>query len=279
MNIPWVTGGDFNDVLNSYEKKGGLMYNTTSTLDFNAFISASGLLDVGFKRSPHTWSNNWVGSQAIKARLDRVLVNSLCHANFPGISVQHLPRGPSDHAPLLIDLHTSQSKPSRFIFQNMWSTHDTFMNCVTQAWTAQDLWSPNPFIKLQAKLKVVKISLKLWNKNVFGHIDDNIKKAKEQITLKQEIFDSSPIVEHRSDLNKANANLKHILHCQEIFWCQKSRVKWLEEGDRNTTFYHAAIQGRHTRNFIHRLRINGAWCDDKKMLMEEAERCPIENKG
>ncbi|MQL84127.1 hypothetical protein Taro_016630 [Colocasia esculenta] len=82
-------------------------------------------------------------------------------------------------------------------------------------------------------------------------------------------FDLSPTEEHRANLNKANANLRRILHPQEIFRHQKSRLKWLEEGDRNTAFYHAAVQGGRSRNYIYRLRVNGHSPSVREVLQDD----------
>ncbi|MQL90499.1 hypothetical protein Taro_023090 [Colocasia esculenta] len=76
VNVPWLVGGDYNYVAQTGEKKGGLLPNITSMIDFNSFIFAAGLMDVGFKGTPFTWSNRRIGNHAISARLDRLLVNS-----------------------------------------------------------------------------------------------------------------------------------------------------------------------------------------------------------
>ncbi|KAF2593848.1 hypothetical protein F2Q70_00044026 [Brassica cretica] len=44
---------------------------------------------------------------------------------------------------------------------------------------------------------------------------------------------------------------------EEKFFRQKSCVRWLGAGDRNTVFFHQAVQTRTSRNIIKRL-VNGA---------------------
>ena len=40
---------------------------------------------------------------------------------------------------------------------------------------------------------------------------------------------------------------------EEIFWWQKSKDKWLNGGDRNTSFFHNSVRSSRTRNFIVKL--------------------------
>lgn len=46
---------------------------------------------------------------------------------------------------------------------------------------------------------------------------------------------------------------KDIMGLEEIFWKQRSRIQWLIEGDRNTSFFHRSSLKHKRRNTIHSL--------------------------
>ena len=52
--------------------------------------------------------------------------------------------------------------------------------------------------------------------------------------------------------------------------CQKSRVQWLKEGDKNTHFFHSSVKGRRQRNKIQRLqREDTTWTNSEEEIGEE----------
>ena len=48
----------------------------------------------------------------------------------------------------------------------------------------------------------------------------------------------------------------------DIFWKQRSHARWLEKGDRNTKFFHAACSDRKRRNSIGPIKNeDGVWVE------------------
>ena len=55
---------------------------------------------------------------------------------------------------------------------------------------------------------------------------------------------------------------------EEQVWRQKSRIKWLKEGDRNSKFFHFVANGRRRRNFIGDLCFNGVSTSNPHLIRE-----------
>lgn len=61
-------------------------------------------------------------------------------------------------------------------------------------------------------------------------------------------------------------DLNDILNQEEVFWFQKSRRTWIQEGDRNTNYYHRSTVIRRNRGRVQALKIEGEWVSDPIIL-------------
>uniref|UniRef100_A0A7N0TYK2 Endonuclease/exonuclease/phosphatase domain-containing protein n=1 Tax=Kalanchoe fedtschenkoi TaxID=63787 RepID=A0A7N0TYK2_KALFE len=180
-HFPWIIAGDFNVVASRQDKKGGdQLQHDGSIRDFNEFMISAGVSDCGFKGNPFTWSNNQQGVRRVWVRLDRALVNGSFMAQFPGVSVTHLDRSISDHAPLLLQLDPIQKPTYKFTYLRMWKSHATFQGTVARIWA--DKISCNPIQNFLQKLKKTASSLTAWNRAIFGNVDRDIRQTESYIT-------------------------------------------------------------------------------------------------
>lgn len=57
---------------------------------------------------------------------------------------------------------------------------------------------------------------------------------------------------------------------EEIYWKQRSRVKWLNQGDRNSKFFHQSTLDRRRRNKILKIRDEGGqWIEEESGIISE----------
>lgn len=121
-NLPWLVTGDFNEIIDESEKKGGRAAHCNS--GFADWIGRHHLVDLGFSGAEFTWCKKNIHGETLWERLDRGLCNITWRLKFPEGFVRHLPRVKSDHCPILISLNSAQCPRSEFKifrFQAMWS--------------------------------------------------------------------------------------------------------------------------------------------------------------
>lgn len=109
--------------------------------------------------------------------------------------------------------------------------------------------------------------LKKWNREVFGDVQARKEKLISEIKTVQALLD-----QYQTDdlLNKEAGFLTEfdvVLEQEEMIWFQKSREKWIVEGDRNTKFFHTSTIIRRRRNMIEMLKNDeGSWVTNAQDL-------------
>ena len=69
------------------------------------------------------------------------------------------------------------------------------------------------------------------------------------------------------EVNRLKMELNKLCEHDEKMWQQRSRVQWLQSGDRNTKFFHGVLTQRKRRNFIKGLRDeNGTWQENEEVV-------------
>ncbi|XP_075095345.1 uncharacterized protein LOC142173621 [Nicotiana tabacum] len=160
---------------------------------------------------------------------------------WPNLEITHLSKTGSNHSPMLLKSNPDATPIKKaFKFMNFWSRHPTFKDVVGQNWNVD--FVGNPFFVFNHKLKKLKKAL-------------------------------SPTYHNRERLQKVQAELIRFLVLEKEFWKQKAGMSWFQDGDRNTKFFHAQVNGRRRRLQLKRVHnSNGDWLEDSVEMDDEAVR-------
>ena len=91
-----------------------------------------------------------------------------------------------------------------------------------------------------------------------------IKRTKELLWKAEEEAARSG---NSDDMERLKSELRCLYDKEEKMWQQQSRLQWLQNGDRNTRFFHGTATQRKQRNFIKGLREeNGVWQEDETVF-------------
>lgn len=103
QDMPWVVMGDFNEIMDSFEKKGGRLRPIGQMRDFRGVLEDCCLNDLGFVGRWFTWERGRFASTNLRERLDRGVASLSWMNTFPGYCLEHLSHSFSDHCPLILD--------------------------------------------------------------------------------------------------------------------------------------------------------------------------------
>ncbi|XP_042491112.1 putative disease resistance protein RGA3 [Macadamia integrifolia] len=86
----------------------------------------------------------------------------------------------------------------------------------------------------------------------FPNLEVDVASAKADLEIIQERIEDEGMNDDLFNL-EADAKIHHwkALENHEKMWVEKSRVKWLKEGDRNSRFYHVMAEVKRSKNAIH----------------------------
>ncbi|XP_072076458.1 uncharacterized protein [Arachis hypogaea] len=197
------------------------------------------LIDLGWIGAKYTQKEGErEGQNRVFKRLDRGLSNIEWRTTFFDGRIEVLPRVRSDHHPLLARFVPSRvdvgEKPFRY--ETMWKTHPNFNYYVKEAWPRE------------RKRRIMRRLEGIQQARGYGRIP-YLDKLEKEFTEELEL----------------------ILEQEELMWQQRSRQKWITDGDRNTQFYHLKTVQRRRKNRICKLKgEDGRWCEDMEDLKHKA---------
>lgn len=258
----WCMVGDFNAVSHVDERRGvSSVTSSAMVMEINLFNSF--MLDVDlFDMSPLGRKFTWYhASGNAMSRIDRVLISDSWNSGWGIPSLWVLPRTISDHCPLVLKYGNLDWGPKPFRFNTYWLENKLFKKLVEDSWRNQRAsgWMA---VVLKTKLKGLKDVIRGWSKHEYGNLDSKVAclvaeigdldvkgelgvLSSEEVGLRKEKFDE----------------MWKLLKCKEASLFQRSRSKWLKEGDENSKYFHRCVKARAAKNSLKAIKVDGGWVD------------------
>lgn len=240
-----IVCGDFNSVRNERERT-NYSYRLLDSSALNKFIDHSNLMDLKISNASYTW----IGPGNKISRLDRILINQKGSEIVDWI-IKALPRKNSDHRGLLLSLDRDNWGPKPFKFFNAWLHDKTLLDKVYSIISSTNSQGS---CSLQHLLKNIKEGAKIWNKESNDNIFIAIDKVEQNLEVLEDRCNNPEIVLAARDF------LENLQLTKDKMLFQMAKVHWLKDGDRNSKFFHQAIQKRKAMNRIQKISWKGSQC-------------------
>lgn len=259
--------GDFNIVRRVDERVGISSRSESREMEiFDSFIDRSNLIELSISGKAFTW---YRPDGTCKSKLDRILVNDEWLEKWPESVAKGMDRSLSDHCPIILDMSSKNWGPRPFHFFNAWLSHPGFDSFVEERWRSYAVSGRAGFV-LKEKLKLLKSDLKLWNREVFGYLDTNIDMKKERIGVLDRLDDTFGLEEEEIiERKRVSAELLRDLIWKERILQQKTKARWIKEGDMNSRYFHCWISKRRKGNEIEGLWVGDSWIEEVEQVRNE----------
>ncbi|KAE8819241.1 hypothetical protein D1007_02998 [Hordeum vulgare] len=244
---PWLVLGYFNMILRASEKNNPKI-NRGMMAKFRGFVDDHELKELFMHGRMFTWSNERAAPTLTK--IDRVLVSVDLELAYHDYFLQDISSSVSDHAPLHLSTNMHFCPKKRFRFELFWTKIDGFEDAVREVWVCDDT-IVDPFKRLDTLLRNTAMHLLARGQRRVGNIKILMAVANWIIFRFDQIQEFRWLSTPECWLRRLlKLSLLGLASLERSIDRQRSRMKWLREGDANTKLFQAVANGMHTKNFI-----------------------------
>ncbi|XP_074302963.1 uncharacterized protein LOC141637303 [Silene latifolia] len=136
-----------------------------------------------------------------------------------------------------------RKRPRMFIFEEVWIGEAGCEDVIERAWVCDEGNVMDTISRCAAELQE-------WKGVSIGKIVRDLKKKRDRLRRLNEGGRNEGQVRERKQLVQ---DIARLIRQEELFCRQRSRVLWLQEGDRNTKYFHRKAGERRTKNRIAKL--------------------------
>ncbi|KAI0494111.1 hypothetical protein KFK09_024242 [Dendrobium nobile] len=265
-SLPCAILGDFNCCISPSDKVGGLPLQHSKMGELNNFVFNAAVSELPSVGHFFTWFNHRLDNP-IHIKLDRTFINDAWLSCFPNSYYIVSEPDVSDHCPIILNLDHPTTNKHRFLFKNYWCTLPAFWKSVLDIFSSPPTGSP--ICDLYHKLRELKCQIKHSNWISSNFIKDKMETLAQAQTDILQCLQNDPL---NTDLNAMLLSTNLELSENKARWVdwisQRSKARWLKDGEDDLKFLYSNINCRSNANQIRGITVNGVLlntCDDISM--------------
>ncbi len=140
---------------------------------------------------------------------------------------------------------------------------------MVRGWWEHYKFEGTPSFIMAKKLKALKLDLKKWNEEVFGHMRHRRNILMLELDKLDVMVEQRPLSEDKkSQKDRIITDLEKNALLEEISWRQKSWALWLRERDKNTRFFQRLANSNRRHNSIATLLIDGELSSEPEAISD-----------
>jgi hypothetical protein len=125
-------------------------------------------------------------------------------------------------------------------FENIWLQDKECSQIVKTTWEHRNK-------DLKGNLQEVLTKLHQWGMTNYGNVPKEIKAIQDKLKTMRA---STPSKEQLNHIKQLEAKLDSLNQKEEQWWAQRAKIKWLQQGDKNSKFFHFKATQRQRKNKI-----------------------------
>ncbi|XP_062075340.1 uncharacterized protein LOC133779387 [Humulus lupulus] len=250
------------------DRTGGSSLASSELVDSVGWKNVAKVEAIKSMGSYFTWTNNQDGLARIYSKIDHALIDEDWLDLFPQSVAVFQWEAVSDHCSCIVSNISLNSMGTKlFRYYNFWSNHPDFKQIVLKSWEA-----PVKSSGLKAiftRLIRLKHQLKKINRDWFGDVGLGYHLALEELQTARFQAQEKPIDFQLQEVVKVKATeFNYHEKIYHSFLVQRSKINWLRHGDMNSSFFHAFLKRRKTKNsIVSYTNDNGVLVDDFKEVV------------
>lgn len=122
---------------------------------------------------------------------------------------------------------------------------------------------------LKENIKRLKSRLKVWNKEQFRDTCKKVKQIQEELNkLEEETTDRQLSLQEVTSKKQLQEALWLAVQSHESLLRQKSKSRWIREGDCNSRYFHLVMNASRRNSLLKGIMIDGIWVDEPQKVNE-----------